>query len=111
MAVPLLAPFAPLLPVLVGLSTGTPLKYAQFRHSKGLFSSDQLRVIESASELVQNSIEDRDKHLSRSEAREFLKEVLSGTVGGMKNSILSVPKLLNRFKKSVFDIFSKPSSS
>lgn len=97
MALPLLAPLAPLVPVfkvlalgsikfvgvgigaavapvitanfLVGLSAGTPLKYAQFRHRKGHFSNEQLEAIERANQLVQDSILNGDQHLNRSEAR------------------------------------------
>jgi len=139
MAVPLLAPLAPLLPVvkvlalgsvkfvgigigaavapvmtanfIVGLSAGTPLKYAKFRHRKGLFSEAQLEVIEHANRLVQDSLENQDEHLSRAEAREFLKEVLTGTLGGMKNSVLSMPSLFARFGRQVFAVLMKPFSS
>lgn len=139
MAVPLLAPFAPLLPVfkvlalgsvkfigvgigaavapvltanfLVGLSAGTPLKYAQFRHRKGRFSQEQLAAIERANQLVQDSIDKKDEHLNRAEAREFLKEVLTGTVGGMKNSILSMPSLFARFGRQLLQTLTRPFSS
>lgn len=139
MAVPLLAPLAPLLPVvkvlalgsvkfvgigigaavapvitanfLVGLSAGTPLKYAKFRHKKGRFSEEQLQVIESANRLVQDSIDNQQEHLSRAEAREFLKEVLTSTVGGMKNSILSMPSLFARFSKQLLAMMTRPFSS
>lgn len=139
MAIPLLAPLAPLLPVfkvlalgsvkfigvgigaavapvltanfLVGLSAGTPLKYARFRHGKGLFSDEQLAIIKSANALVEESIVDRSKHLTRGEAREFLKEVLLGTVDGMKKSIFSVPAQLARFTKQLIAICAKPFTS
>ena len=139
MAVPLLAPFAPLLPVfkvlalgsvkfivvgigaavapvitanfLVGLSAGTPLKYAQFRHRKGRFSEEQLAVIESANQLVQNSIDNEDEHLDRAEARQFLREVLTGTLIGMKTSILSMPSLFSRFGRQLLQTLSRPFSS
>ncbi len=139
MAVPLLAPLAPLLPVfkvlalgsvkfvgigigaavapvltanfLVGLSAGTPLKYAKFRHKKGLFSEEQLQVIERANQLVQESLDNQHDHLSRAEAREFLKEVLTSTVGGMKNSIVSMPSLFARFSKQLVAMMTRPFSS
>lgn len=139
MALPLLAPLAPLLPVLkvlalgsvkfigigigaavapvltanflVGLSAGTPLKYAKFRHRKGLFSTEQLTVIENANELIERSLVDEDKHLNRGEAREFLKEVLLGTVEGMKNSIASVPGQLVRFGKLLIEVCARPFAS
>ena len=93
MAVPLLAPFAPLVPVikvlalgsvkfvgigigaavapvmtanfLVGLSAGTPLRYARFRHRKGLLSNEQLETVERANQMVQDSIDNQHEHLSR----------------------------------------------
>ena len=139
MAVPLLAPFAPLLPVfkvlalgsvkfigvgigaavapvmtanfIVGLSAGTPLKYAQFRHRKGRFSEEQMAIIESANQLVQDSIDNKDEHLNRAEARQFLKEVLTGTVSGMKTSILSIPSLFARFGRQLLQMVSRPFSS
>lgn len=139
MAVPLLAPFAPIIPVvkvlalgsvkfvgigigaavapvmtanfLVGLSAGTPLKYAKFRHSKGLFSAAQLEAIENANRLVQDSLDNKDEHLSRAEAREFLKEVLTSTVSGMKNSVLSMPSLCARFGRQVMTMLIRPFSS
>jgi len=136
MAVPLLAPLLPVIKVLalgsvkfvgvgigaavapvltanflVGLSAGTPLKYAKFRHKKGLFSEEQLEAIEHANQLVQDSIDNQDEHLSRGEAREFLKEVLTGTVSGMKNSILSMPTLFARFSRQLIALVIKPFSS
>ena len=139
MAVPLLAPFAPLVPVikvlalgsvkfvgigigaavapvmtanfLVGLSAGTPLRYARFRHRKGLLSNEQLETVERANQMVQDSIDNQHEHLSRAEAREFLKEVLAGTVSGMRNSILSVPSLFTRLCKLLVALLIKPFSS
>lgn len=136
MPLPLIAPFAPLLPVLkvlalgsvkfigvgigaavapvltanflVGLSAGTPLKYAKFRHTKGLFSDEQLAMIKQANELIEHSLTDQDKHLNRSEAREFLKEVLLGTVDGMKKSIVSVPGQLARLGKQLYALCARP---
>ena len=136
MALPLLAPLAPLIPVLkvlalgrikfigvgigaavapvltanflVGLSAGTPLKYAQFRHRKGLFTDEQLTVIDNANQLVKQSLDNKSQHLSRGEAREFLKEVLLGTVDGMKQSILSVPTQLARFTRLLFAYCARP---
>ena len=139
MAVPLLAPFAPLVPVikvlalgsvkfvgigigaavapvmtanfLVGLSAGTPLRYARFRHRKGLLSNEQLETVERANQMVQDSIDNQHEHLSRAEAREFLKEVLTGTVSGMKKSFLSVPSLFARFYKQLVALLIKRFSS
>ena len=139
MAVPLLAPFAPLVPVikvlalgsvkfvgigigaavapvmtanfLVGLSAGTPLRYARFRHRKGLLSNEQLETVERANQMVQDSIDNQHEHLSRAEAREFLKEVLTGTVSGMKKGFLSVPSLFVRFYKQLVALLIKRFSS
>ncbi len=86
---------------LVGLSAGTPLKYARFRHSKGLFTEEQINVIEQADQLVQDSISQKEAHLSRAEAREFLKEVLKGTALGMKRSVLSLPAAFTRLGKQL----------
>lgn len=138
MAVPLLAPLAPLKPVLkvlalgsvkfigvgigaavapvltanflVGMSAGTPLKYAQFRHKKGLFNADQMATIEAANQLVQDSINDKKAHLSRAEAREFLKEVLLTTLATMKQSIVSIPTQAGRFFVQLKALFSRSSS-
>jgi hypothetical protein len=138
MAVPLFAPFVALKPIikvlavgsikfvvvgvgaavapvvtanfLVGLAAGTPLKYAQFRHRKGRFTSQQLDTIESANQLVQSSIKDKNEHLSRKEAREFLKEILLSTVDNMKTNLFSVPGHLTRFGRLLKTYFQKPSS-
>lgn len=96
---------------LVGLSSGTPFKYAKFRHRKGRFTAEQMAVIEDANQLIQNSIADTDESLTRAEAREFLKEVLIGTAVGMKKSVLSMPSLLGRFFNRAVTIISKPFSS
>ena len=139
MAVPSLAPLAPLVPALkvlalgsvkfvgigigaavapvttanflVGLSAGTPLRYARFRHRKGLLSNEQLETVERANQMVQDSIDNQHEHLSRAEAREFLKEVLTGTVSGMKKSFLSVPSLFARFYKQLVALLIKRFSS
>lgn len=138
MAVPLLAPLAPLMPAikvlalgsikfvvvgigaavapvltanfLVGLAAGTPLKYARFRHKKGRFTQPEIETIEAANKLVQQSISDKEAHLNRAEAREFLKEVLLGTLDGMKQSLLSVPGQLMRFGKLLGGLITKPFS-
>lgn len=122
MAAPFLAPIASLVPVLkvlalgsvkfigvgigaavapvktanflVSLSAGTPLKYAKFRHSKKHFSDEQLALIENANQLVESSINDPEQHLTRGEARDFLKEVLVGTIIAMKQSVVSIPARL-----------------
>ena len=139
MAVPLLAPLAPLLPVfkvlalgsvkfigvgigaavapvttanfLVGLSAGTPLKYAQFRHGKGHFSNAELATIQQANELVQDSISNTEKHLNRGEAREFLKAVLISTVVGMRQSIVSLLSRIARFSRLLVDLCKRPFAS
>jgi hypothetical protein len=138
MAVPILAPFAPLIPLikvlalgsvkfvgvgigaavapvltanfLVGLAAGTPLKYAQFRHQKGLFSQEQLQVIENANQLVQDSIDNQDQHMSRSEAREFLKQVLAGTLSSMKTTVLTAPSQVARFTRLLLAALRRPFS-
>lgn len=76
---------------LVNLSAGTPLKYARFRHHKGLFSDADLKLIEDASDLINQSITNQKLHLSRSEAREFLKGVLVETAVSMKDSVVRLP--------------------
>lgn len=139
MAAPFLAPVAPLVPVfkvlalgsvkfvgvgigaavapvttanfLVGLSAGTPLKYAKFRHEKGHFNSEELDLISRANILVADSISSPDQHLSRAEAREFLKEVLIGTIVGMKQSVLSIPARLTKFTRRLVAYCKKPFSS
>ena len=136
MAAPLLAPLVSLLPVfkilalgslkfvgvgigaavapvttanfLVGLSAGTPHKYAKFRHQKGLFSDDDLQLIEKANSLISNSIVNPEQHLSRAEAHEFLKDVLFTTMIGMKQSVTSIPSRMGRATKLVIDFFKKP---
>ncbi len=138
MALPLLGPLVPLIPVvkvlamgsvkfigvgigaavapvltanfLVGLSAGTPLKYARFRHSKGHFSQADLELIESANDLVNDSISNQENHLNRAEAREFLKEVLIGTITGMKESIVSLPSRIAQFGRLLVELCKKPFS-
>lgn len=138
MALPLLGPLVPLIPVvkvlalgsvkfigvgigaavapvmtanfLVGLSAGTPLKYVRFRHSKGHFSQADLELIESANNLVNESIENQENHLNRSDAREFLKEVLIGTITGMKDSIVSLPSRIAQFSRLLVELCKKPFS-
>jgi len=125
MALPLLAPLAWLLPLikilalgsikfvavgigeavapvltanlLVNMSSGTPLKYAKFRCSRGHFTKEQLAVIEQANQIITNSIDNVDERLNRSEARAFLKEVLLLTLAGMKESIVSIPGSIAHF--------------
>lgn len=139
MAAPFLAPVASLVPVLkvlalgsikfvgvgigaavapvttanflVGLSSGTPLKYATFCHQKGHFTDEQMELIISANQLVESSLNDPDQHLSRNEAREFLKDILVSTVVGMKQSIVSIPARLVRFYKVVVVYFKKAFAS
>lgn len=139
MALPFLGPLVPLVPVikvlalgsvkfigvgigaavapvltanfLVGLSAGTPLKYAQFRHRKGLFSEADLKLIEDANNLVSESISIEENHLSRSEAREFLKEVLIGTAAGMKDSIVSLPSRIAQLSRQLVELCKKMFSS
>jgi len=139
MAVPLLAPLVSLLPLLkilalgsvkfvgvgigaavapvttanflVGLSSGTPLKYAKFRHQRGRFSEEQMELVERANQLITDSIANEEERLTRSEAREFLKEVLIGTVSGMKQTVLSAPATLLRASKQMMAFITKPFSS
>jgi len=139
MAVPLLAPLLPLLPLvkilalgsikfvgvgigaaiapvttanfLIGLSSGTPLKYAKFRHEKGRFTAEQLELVERANQLITDSLVNAEERLTRTEAREFLKEVLLGTVSGMKQTILSIPATLVRVIKQVISHITKPFAS
>ncbi len=139
MAAPLLAPLASLLPVfkilalgslkfvgvgigaavapvmtanfLVGLSAGTPLKYAKFRHQKGHFSNDDLALIEQANALIVDSIQKPAQHLARAEAQAFLKDILLTTLLGMKQSITSIPSRITRMTKRVIDVCKRPFSS
>lgn len=139
MAAPLLAPFVSLLPVfkilalgslkfvgvaigaavapvmtanfLVGLSAGTPLKYAKFRQQKGLFSAEDLALIEQANALISDSITDPEQHLSRGDAQEFLKSILLSTLVGMKQSVTSIPSRMLQATKMLTDMFKKTFSS
>jgi len=134
MALPFLAPLAPLFPVfkvlalgsvkfvglglgaaiapvltanfLVGMSAGTPLKYAKFRHHLGLLSIEELEVVQRADELVQNSLSDSSQHLNRAQAREFLKEIMVGTVASMKQTVVGLPARIAAFTRRMID-FSK----
>ena len=131
MAAPLLAPLVSLLPVLkilalgslkfvgigigaavapvktanflVGLSAGTPLKYAQFRQQKGDFSAEDLQLIEQANALISDSIISPDQHLSRKDAQEFLKSVLVSTIVGMKESVISIPSRILRMTQTLIE--------
>jgi len=135
MALPLLAPLAWLLPFikiialgsvkfvgvglgaavapvttanfLVNMSSGTPLKYAKYRHKKGHFTDEQLVLIERANQIVADSIETKEEHLTRKEAREFLKEVLVSTLAGMKQSVIALPGSLVRSFKQFREFISK----
>ena len=95
---------------LVGLSSGTPLKYAKFRHQKGLFTQEQMELVERANKLVINSIDSKEERLSTAQAREFLKEVLIGTVASMKQSFVSIPAALVRVSKQMKAWITKPFS-
>lgn len=139
MAVPLLAPLVMLIPLvkilalgsikfigvgigaavapvmtanfLVGLSSGTPLKYAKFRHKKGQFSDEQMDAVERANQLVTKSLNNEEEHLTKAEAREFLKEMLLGTVTSMKEGVLSIPALFVSFCKETMALITKMFSS
>lgn len=139
MAVPLLAPLASLLPVLkilalgslkfvgvgigaavapvktanflVGMSAGTPLKYAQFRHQKGHFGAADLELIEKANTLISESIENSDQHMNRQDAQEFLKSVLISTIAGMREGVTSMPSRIARMTQKVIDWCKKPFTS
>ncbi len=139
MALPLLAPFVSLLPLikilalgsikfigvgigaavapvttanfLVGLSSGTPLKYAQYRHRRGRFTQEQMEIVERANQMITASIDNKEERLTSSEAREFLKEVLIGTLSGMKQSIVSIPATIIRFSKQSLAAITKLFSS
>ena len=138
MALPILGPLVPLIPVvkvlalgslkfvgigigaavapvmtanfLVNLSAGTPLKYVKFRHRKGHFSQADLKLVESANKLVNDSILNEENHLTRAEAREFLKEVLTGTLIGMKETVISLPSRIAQFSRSLVELCKKPFS-
>jgi len=135
MAFPLLAPIAWLLPLakiialgsvkfivvgigaaiapaitanfLVNMSTGTPIKYARFRCSKGHFSEEELALIEEANQLVLDSLTDKKAQLSRRDAREFLKEVLLSMLTGIKQSFRDAPSSLASFYKRCVGFFFK----
>lgn len=138
MAAPLLAPVVSLLPVfkilalgslkfvgvgigaavapvmtanfLVGLSAGTPLKYAKFRQQKGHFSVEDMALIEQANALISDSIVDPEQHLTRADAQEFLKSVLLSTLLGMKQSITSIPSRILQATKMLIELCKKPFS-
>lgn len=101
------AAFAPVTTAnfLVSMSSGTPLKYAKFRYAKGDFSKEQLTVVEQANLLIANSIDNEDEHLTPGDARQFLKEVLIGTLVGIKEPIVAIPgsikQLLGKIKEFV----------
>lgn len=139
MAAPLLAPLVSLLPVfkilalgslkfvgvgigaavapvmtanfLVSLSAGTPLKYAKFRQQKGLFSAEDLALIEQANALISDSIVNPELHLNRADAQEFLKSILLSTLTGMKQSVTSIPSRILQATKTLIEMFKKTFSS
>lgn len=127
MAIPLLAPLAPLIPlvkvlalgsikfvalglgasiipvqtanILVGMSSTTPLKHAEFRHKKGYLSEKEITKAREVFGELNTSISDPDLFLSRAESREFLVLVMKETANGMKQSIVSLPsKIVSTFK-------------
>jgi len=135
MAVPLLAPLVMLIPLikilalgsikfvgiglgaaiapvmtanfLVGLSSSTPLKYSKFRFKRGQFTKEQMDIVERANQLITASINNEDEHLTKAEAREFLKEMLVGTAISMKEGFLSIPTLCVRFCKETVGLITK----
>lgn len=139
MAAPLLAPLASLLPVvkilalgslkfvgvgigaavapvmtanfIVGLSAGTPLKYAQFRHQTGHFSAEDLALIKKANALISDSISNPEQHLNRAQAQAFLKGILLTTISGMKQSVISIPSRVVRMCKLIIEYCKRPFSS
>jgi len=84
---------------LVNMSSGTPFKYAKFRHKKGDLTDEQLAIIKEANQLISDSVNDKEQSMSRPEAREFLKEMLVGTIAGMKQSIVSLSSAVVRWSK------------
>ena len=119
MAIPLLAPFAPFIPVfkivalgsikfvalaigasimpvqtanfLVGMSSTTPLKHAEFRYSKGHISEADIKQARAVFKALNESISNPDQYLSRTEARAFLVSIMQETWSTMKQSVISLP--------------------
>jgi hypothetical protein len=119
MAIPLLAPLVPFVPVLkvlalgsikfvalavgasvvpvhtanflVGMSSNTPLKHAEFRYQKGHISKAEIDRARAVFQALNESITNPDLFLSRVEARAFLISIMKDTWLGMKQSVVSLP--------------------
>lgn len=133
MALPLFAPLVPLVPVLkvlalgslkflavglgaafvpiatakllVNMSVGTPLKYARFCHGKNHITKEEFDVVIEANRIVSHGL--KEGHLNKKESREFLYEVLTTTLGDMRKSIKSVPKVLVKSLNSIINWFKR----
>jgi len=108
MALPLLAPLAWLLPFIKIIALGS-VKFVGvgLGAAEGHFTDEQLALIERANQIVADSIETKEEHLTRKEAREFLKEVLVSTLAGMKQSVIALPGSLVRSFKQFREFISK----
>lgn len=119
MAIPLLAPLVPFVPVLkvlalgsikfvalavgasvvpvrtanflVGMSSSTPLKHAEFRYQQGHISEEEIERARAVFQALNESITNPDLFLSRAEARAFLVSIMKDTWVGMKQSVVSLP--------------------
>lgn len=135
MAIPLLAPLVPFVPVLkvialgsikfvalgigasilpiqtanflVGMSSSTPLKHAEFRYKKGYLSEKEIEAARSVFAEMNESITNPEKYLSRKESRTFLLGVMKETSMGMKQSIVSLPGKVITLCRSMTAWFSK----
>lgn len=137
MAIPLLAPLAPFVPVLkvvalgsvkfvalgigasilpvqtanflVGMSSSTPLKHAEFRYKKGYLNDEEIADARAVFARLNESISNPEQYLSRSESRTFLFEVMRETWQGMKQSVVSLPGKIVAFCQAIAGWF-KPKS-
>jgi len=135
LAIPLLAPFAPFVPVLkvlalgsikfvalgvgasilpvqtanflVGMSSSTPLKHAEFRYRKGYLSELEINEARAVFNRVNQSITDPEQYLSRKESRAFLIEVMKETLNGMKQSVVSLPGKVVSMVRAISRWFSR----
>ena len=77
---------------------------------RGQFTDEQKEIIVRASQLVSDGISNAEEQLTNIKAREFLKDVVIGTVANMKKTILSVPALFVSFCKQMMELI-RPFSS
>lgn len=81
---------------LVGMSASTPMKYAEFRFRNGTFTQEEIEQLRSAFAILNHSITDPNHHLSRSESRAFLWEVMKQTLQGMRQNVRLLYRAITR---------------